>query len=114
MQRVIPLLVTMSATMVVALMMVAMATVPVFAGGAGDEEDKDNQSASAGASRNGQIVFRRYFDPDQTKSAIFTMNPDGSHLSQITTPPRAGVTRPRRGLLMGRGWPSIVREPTST
>src|SRR5215217_7939022 len=108
MQRVIPLLVTMSATMVVALMMVAMATVPVFAGGAGDEEDKDNQSASAGASRNGQIVFRRYFDPDQTKSAIFTMNPNGSHLSQITTP-RASVTRARRGLLMGREWPSIVR-----
>ena len=40
MKRLILLLVTMSATMVVALMMVAMATVPVFAGGAGDDEDK--------------------------------------------------------------------------
>ena len=39
MKRLILLLVTMSATMVVALMMVAMA-VPVFAGGAGDDEDK--------------------------------------------------------------------------
>src|SRR5215207_11109300 len=87
MKRLILLLVTMSATMVVALMMVAMA-VPVFAGGAGDDEDKDNESESAGATRNGQIVFRRYFDPDQTKGAIFTMNPDGSHVSQITHPPK--------------------------
>ena len=39
MKRLILLFVTMSATMVVALMMVAMA-VPVFAGGAGDDEDK--------------------------------------------------------------------------
>jgi Tol biopolymer transport system component len=73
--------------MVLALMMVAMA-LPVFAGGAGDEEDKDNESASGGASRNGQIAFRRYLDPDQTKDAIFTMNPDGSHVSQITHPPK--------------------------
>ena len=39
MKRLILLLVTIAATMVVALMMVAMA-VPVFAGGAGDDEDK--------------------------------------------------------------------------
>ena len=87
MQRVIPLLATMSATMVVALMMVAMA-VPVFAGGADDEEDNDNESASGGSTRNGQIVFRRWFDPDQTKGALFTMNPDGSHVRQITHPPK--------------------------
>ena len=87
MKRLILLLVTMSATMVVALMMVAMA-VPVFAGGAGDEEDKDNESESAGATRNGQIVFRRYLDPDQTKGVLFKMNPDGSHVSQITHPPK--------------------------
>jgi Tol biopolymer transport system component len=88
MKRLILLLVTMSATMVVALMMVAMVTVPVFAGGAGDEEDKDNESASGSPTRNGQIVFRRYFDPEQTKAAIFKMNPDGSHVSQITHPPK--------------------------
>jgi TolB protein len=87
MKRLIPLLVTISATIVVALMMVAMA-VPAFAGGAGDEEDKDNQSASAGATTNGQIVFRRYLDPDQTKEAIFTINPDGSHIRQIAPPPK--------------------------
>ena len=89
MKRLILLLLTMSATMVVALMMVAMA-VPVFAGGAGDEEDKDNESESAGATRNGQIAFRRFFDPDQSEGAIFTVNPDGSHESQITHPPKNG------------------------
>src|SRR5919106_1860515 len=77
----------MTAAMVMALVMVAMA-LPVFAGGEGDNEDNDNESASGGSTRNGQIVFRRYFDPDQTKSALFTMNPDGSHIRQITHPPK--------------------------
>jgi hypothetical protein len=76
-----------TAAMVLALMMVAMA-VPVFAGGAGDEEDNDKESANDTPTRNGQIAFRRYLDPDQTKDAIFTMNPDGSHVSQITHPPK--------------------------
>src|SRR5215210_8604816 len=54
-------------------------------GGAGGEH---NNSESGGtASTNGQIVFRRLFDPDQTKGALFTMNPDGSHVRQITHPP---------------------------
>ena len=89
MKRLILLLVTMSTTMVVALMMVAMA-VPVFAGGAGDEEDKDNQSASGDATRNGQIAFRRNLDVngEQEKDVLFTMNPDGSHVRQITHPPK--------------------------
>src|SRR5215212_10399260 len=72
---------------VLALMMVAIA-LPAFAGGGGDDEDNDKESASGGATRNGQIVFRRYFDPDHTKSALFTMNPDGSHIRQITHPPK--------------------------
>jgi Tol biopolymer transport system component len=79
------MLLVVTAAMVVALMMVAMA-LPVFAGG--DNEDNDNESASGGSTRNGQIVFRRWFDPDQTKSALFTMNPDGSHIRQITHPPK--------------------------
>jgi hypothetical protein len=87
-----------TAAMVMALMMVAMA-LPVFAGGRDDDED--NESASAGSTKNGQIVFRRWFDPDQTKSALFTMNPDGSHIRQITHPPKAGATTLRPGLLMG-------------
>ena len=78
--------------------------------GGGDEEE--NESASGGSTRNGQIAFRRWFDPDQTKGAIFTMNPDGSHVRQITHPPKAGATMVRRGLPMGRGSPSIAREST--
>ena len=87
MKRTTLLLTVFTAAMVMALMMVAMA-LPVFAGGADDDEDNDNESANGGSTRNGQIVFRRYFDPEQTKSAIFTMNPDGSHVRQITHPPK--------------------------
>src|SRR5918999_6010037 len=85
MKRTTLLLTVFTAAMVMALVMVAMA-LPVFAGG--DDEDNDNESASGAPTRNGQIVFRRYFDPDQTKGAIFTMNPDGSHIRQITHPPK--------------------------
>ena len=85
MKRTTLLATVFTAAMVMALVMVAMA-LPVFAGGAGD--DQENESASGGATRNGQIVFRRYFDPDQTKGALFTMNPDGSHIRQITHPPK--------------------------
>jgi Tol biopolymer transport system component len=54
-------------------------------GGGGQE---NNSTTGGSAAANGQIVFRRWFDPDQTKDAIFTMNPDGSHVSQITHPPK--------------------------
>jgi Tol biopolymer transport system component len=81
------MLLVFTAAMVMALMMVAMA-LPAFAGGADDEEDNDNESASGDPTSNGQIVFRRWFDPDQTKGALFTMNPDGSHVRQITHPPK--------------------------
>ena len=109
MRRTMPLVFT--AAMVMALVMVAMA-LPVFAGGADDDEDNDNESASGAPTRNGQIVFRRYFDPDQTKGAIFTMNPDGSHIRQITHPPKSGLTTFRRGLLMERGSPSSASPST--
>src|SRR5215204_4571564 len=81
------MLLVFTAAMVLALMMLAMA-LPAFAGGGGDDEDNDKESASGDRTRNGQIVFRRYLDPDQTKGAIFTMNPDGTHVSQITDPPK--------------------------
>jgi len=81
------MLLVFTAAMVIALVVVAMA-LPALAGGAGDDEENDNESASGGSTRNGQIVFRRWFDPDQTKGAIFTMNPDGSHIRQITHPPK--------------------------
>jgi Tol biopolymer transport system component len=50
-------------------------------GGGGGEHKKNASGGSA--STNGQIVFRRYLDPDQTKMKNFTMNPDGSHVRQI-------------------------------
>ena len=40
---------------------------------------------------NGPIVFRRYFDDEQTWGAVFTMHPDGSHVRQITEPARGVV-----------------------
>ncbi|HEY6581877.1 MAG TPA: hypothetical protein VIZ60_12195 [Rubrobacter sp.] len=79
------LLTVITAAMVLALTMVAM-DLPVFAGGGGDDEE--HESASGGATRNGQIVFRRYFNAEQTKGALFVMNPDGSHIRQITHPPK--------------------------
>src|SRR5215210_400384 len=81
------MLLVVTAAMVMALVVVAIA-LPALAGGAGDDEENDNESASGSPTRNGQIVFRRYLDPDQTKGAIFTMNPDGSHTRQITNPPK--------------------------
>src|SRR3712207_5937324 len=104
------MLLVFTAAMVMALMMVAMA-LPAFAGG-GDDDEEENESASGGPTRNGQIVFRRYFNAEQTKGALFTMNPDGSHVRQITHPPRAGWTTFRRGLRMGRGSPSTASRST--
>ena len=36
--------------------------------------------------QNGLIAFRRFGDADQTNSALFVINPDGTHESQITFP----------------------------
>jgi Tol biopolymer transport system component len=61
-------------------------------GGGGGEENKEGTSGGT-ASTDGQIVFRRWLDPEgghnlaHTKSAIFTMYPNGSHIRQITHPP---------------------------
>lgn len=41
--------------------------------------------------KNGLIAFRRYFNDDHSKSAIFTINPDGSGQTQITHPPKGSV-----------------------
>jgi Tol biopolymer transport system component len=35
---------------------------------------------------NGKLVFRRYFDRAQTTGALFTANPDGTRLRQLTHP----------------------------
>jgi Tol biopolymer transport system component len=36
--------------------------------------------------QNGPIAFRRFGDVDQTNSALFVVNPDGTHETQITFP----------------------------
>src|SRR5215216_2466728 len=61
-------------------------------GGAGQEHKKSTSGGSA--STDGQIIFRRYLGLELTldgrrhsKSAIFTMYPNGSHIRQITHPP---------------------------
>jgi Tol biopolymer transport system component len=69
---------------VMALTTVAMA-LPVFAGDGNHPQSQDT-SVGGRSSSNGQIVFRRYFDADQTKGALFVMNPDGSEVHQVTFP----------------------------
>ena len=54
-------------------------------GGAGGEHKKGTSGGTA--STDGLIVFRRYLDLELTKSAIFTMYPNGTHIRQITHPP---------------------------
>ena len=58
-------------------------------GGGGQDANKKKSESGGSAPTNGQIAFRRYLDPDQTKSALFTMNPDGSHIRQIAQPPNS-------------------------
>src|SRR5215207_4705459 len=57
-------------------------------GGGGGEHNKSTRSFAGPASTDGLIVFRRYLDLEGTKSAIFTMHPNGSHIRQITHPPK--------------------------
>src|SRR5215203_6307557 len=55
----------------------------------GGAEQEHNKSMSGGtAFTDGLIAFRRYLGLDLTKSAIFTMYPNGSHIRQISHPPK--------------------------
>jgi Tol biopolymer transport system component len=45
-------------------------------------------AASARPQVNGKLAFRRYLDPTRTWGAVFTINPDGTGLRQVTHPPR--------------------------
>ena len=71
---------------VMAVTTVAIA-LPVFAGSA-DHAARRDTSAPGRPAGDGRIVFRRYFDADQTKGALFVMDPDGSDVRQITFPPK--------------------------
>ena len=76
-----------SVLVVMALMAAAMA-LPAFADGANNVERPSTSASARSSNNNGQIVFRRYFDADQTKGAVFVMNPDGSDVRQITHAPK--------------------------
>ncbi len=42
--------------------------------------------------KNGRITFRRYLNSEHTRGALFTINPDGTGIRQVTHPPRTTVT----------------------
>jgi dipeptidyl aminopeptidase/acylaminoacyl peptidase len=55
----------------------------------GTADQEHNKSTSGGtAFTDGLIAFRRYLGLDLTQSAIFTMYPNGTHIRQITHPPK--------------------------
>jgi Tol biopolymer transport system component len=80
-----PLTALGSVLSIMALTTVAMA-LPVSAGG-GSQVDQTASASGRSASGNGRIVFRRYFNAAQTRGALFVMDPDGSHVRQVTHPP---------------------------
>lgn len=51
-------------------------------------------AAPHGTASNGKIVFRRWLNGTHTRGEIFTINSDGSGLSQVTHTPGAASTEP--------------------
>ena len=72
----------------VALAVLALSACGEARGGGGGQEANKESATGDGDVTNGQIAFRRWFDPDHTKAALFMMNPDGCHVRQITHPPK--------------------------
>ena len=68
-------------------MVIAVIALALSACSGGGAQEKKKSASGGSAHTNGQIAFRQWFDPDQTEGALFTMDPDGSHISQITHPP---------------------------
>jgi Tol biopolymer transport system component len=50
--------------------------------------------ASPKAASNGRIVFRRWLDSHHTRGEIFTINPNGTGLLQVTHTPKGASTEP--------------------
>ena len=92
---------------IVVLLLFIVVVASLGGGGGGGEENKKSTSGGT-ASTDGQILFRCYLDLELTKSAIFTMYPNGSHIRQITHPPALWGMGDLRGPPMGRRSPSIA------
>src|SRR5215208_1677575 len=75
----------------------ALVVLVLNACGGGAQENKKKSTSGGTADTNGQIVFRRWFDPDHTEGALLAMNPDGSHIRQIT--PSQGLARRQSGVV---------------
>ena len=45
-------------------------------------------AAATAPGKNGKIVFRRYFNKAHNRGALFTADPDGTGIRQITHPPK--------------------------
>ena len=58
---------------------------------------------------NGLIGFRRFLDQEQTRAALFVINPDGTHETQIRSPATTSSTHSGTGRPMGRSSPSCAR-----
>ncbi len=43
----------------------------------GGQEANQKSESGGSADTNGQIAFRRFFNSDRTKRALWTMNPEG-------------------------------------
>jgi Tol biopolymer transport system component len=56
--------------------------------GGADQEHNKKSTSFGNAFQDGLVAFRRYLGLDLTKSAIFTMYPNGTHIRQITHPPK--------------------------
>ncbi len=79
---------------IIVVLFVFISVVGSLGGGGGGEnsakgglEEHKKNTGGGTASTDGLIVFRRYLDLEGTRSAIFTMYPNGSHIRQITHPP---------------------------
>ncbi len=77
----------LGSVLTVVVLATAALALPAFANDRGHDVRHDGR-ASDRPDSNGQIVFRRYFDAAQTKGALFVVDPDGSDVRQVTSPPK--------------------------
>jgi Tol biopolymer transport system component len=74
---------TPTRSILVALALVALASAVVVA-----------TATATAPGKNGSIAYRRYFDRDQTRGAVFTIAADGKSIRQVTHPPKGVDDQP--------------------